>query len=257
MRTLLPLAVLPLVALMVAMQPSGPAAVRLATSTGPASAGPARAPSAYVLPVGPPLVVLRPFRPPPFDAPWLPGHRGVDLAAAPGSPVRSTAAGTVTFAGPLAGRGVVAVTSGPLRWTYEPVLPAVRVGAQVTAGATIGRLEPATGHCGVRSCLHWGLLRGRAYLDPLAPLGPLARRVRLLPLAHGPTVEPLVAGGAAGARPTAAVVAGRPGGNPPGGPSTGLAVGLAAAGGGGAAAAGALLARARARRRSGMRPRGP
>ena len=53
-----------------------------------------------------------PLRPRPavlrtFDAPspnWNRGHRGVDLAGAPGQPVYAAGAGTVVFAGELAGR---------------------------------------------------------------------------------------------------------------------------------------------------------
>ena len=71
--------------------------------------------------------------------------------------------------------------AGGLRTTYEPVLPAVRVGTTVAAGDLIGHLMPGHGDCGpARWCLHWGLLRGSTYLDPLTLLrrGP----VRLLPL---------------------------------------------------------------------------
>jgi murein DD-endopeptidase MepM/ murein hydrolase activator NlpD len=47
-----------------------------------------------------------------FDAPapdWQRGHRGVDLAGQPGQPVYVAAAGTVVYAGMLAGRPVVSV----------------------------------------------------------------------------------------------------------------------------------------------------
>jgi murein DD-endopeptidase MepM/ murein hydrolase activator NlpD len=58
--------------------------------------------------------------------PFGPGHRGVDLAAVAGAPVLAAGAGTVVFAGTVAGRGVVSVDhSGGLRTTYEPVLPTV------------------------------------------------------------------------------------------------------------------------------------
>jgi murein DD-endopeptidase MepM/ murein hydrolase activator NlpD len=107
--------------------------------------------------------VLRGFSPPPVD--WLPGHRGVDLAARPGEPVRVVADGVVTFAGPLAGRGVVVVQHGELRTTYEPVVAVVRVGEAVSAGSVIGRVGSG-GHCDER-CLHLGLRRGETYLDPL------------------------------------------------------------------------------------------
>ena len=114
--------------------------------------------------------------------PWLPGHRGVDLAGRIGQPVLAATPGRVTYAGPLAGRGVVTVTTGPRRTTYEPVVPEVAVGATVTTGTVIGRLSAAGSHCLPRACLHWGLLQGKRYLNPLAPRRP----VRLLPLTAQP-----------------------------------------------------------------------
>lgn len=123
--------------------------------------------------------VLRPFQPP--ATPYAAGHRGVDLAAPVGAPVLAAGAGVIGYAGVIAGRGVVTVVHGPLRTTYEPVTAVVRVGQPVTAGQPIGRLEPPTGHCGAgRPCLHWGLLRGDIYLNPLALLG-LAHSI-LLPV---------------------------------------------------------------------------
>ncbi|MFC4906279.1 peptidoglycan DD-metalloendopeptidase family protein [Actinomadura gamaensis] len=129
-------------------------------------------------PLGPPVpAVVRGFSPP--ASPWLPGHRGIDLAASPGDPVYAAGAGRVSYAGALAGRGVVAITHGTLRTTYLPVHPAVSVGRDVPAGARIGTVEVAQPpHC-PQVCLHWGLLRGTSYLDPLALVRPL---VRLLPL---------------------------------------------------------------------------
>jgi murein DD-endopeptidase MepM/ murein hydrolase activator NlpD len=86
----------------------------------------------------------------------------------------------VTFAGNVAGRGVVAVGhQGGLRTTYEPVSPGVRAGDRVLAGAVLGVLAVGQ-HC-PRSCLHWGALRGDTYLDPLTLLRPPAPPV-LLPL---------------------------------------------------------------------------
>jgi murein DD-endopeptidase MepM/ murein hydrolase activator NlpD len=72
----------------------------------------------------------------------------------------------VTFAGRLAGRGVVVVDHGGVRTTYEPVAATVPVGTRVTVGQTVGRLT-AGGHCGTSACLHWGLRQGQDYLDPL------------------------------------------------------------------------------------------
>ncbi|CAL9444815.1 hypothetical protein SUDANB150_02294 [Streptomyces sp. enrichment culture] len=124
-------------------------------------------------PVGTRPVVLRGWEPP--ATPYGRGHRGVDLAASSGTPVRAVAAGRVSFAGPVGGRGVVSVEltgtgEPPLRTTYGPVKAAVRKGDEVAAGEVLGTVEPAGPHC--TACLHWGLLRGEVYLNPLSLLPP-------------------------------------------------------------------------------------
>jgi murein DD-endopeptidase MepM/ murein hydrolase activator NlpD len=128
--------------------------------------------------------VLKGFDPP--EVPWGRGHRGVDLAARVGAPVLAAAAGTVTFAGLVAGRGVVVVSHGIVRTTYEPVAAGVSVGDQVSVGQSLGRLTNGS-HCGGSPCLHWGLRQGQTYLDPLtltqaAPVRATGE-VRLLPAA--------------------------------------------------------------------------
>jgi murein DD-endopeptidase MepM/ murein hydrolase activator NlpD len=158
---------------------ANPAAAGLSTPTGTAAHS-RLAPRAWTWPLPGRPAITRKFNPPP--EPWLPGHRGVDLAAAAGVPVFAAGPGVVAFAGPVAGRDVVSIDhSSGLRTTYEPVSASVRVGQTVLAGETIGIL--ATGHpgCPVEACLHWGLRRGSTYLDPLVLLGPV--RVRLKPLA--------------------------------------------------------------------------
>ena len=133
--------------------------------------------------------IVRGFEPPAQR--WEAGHRGVDLLAEPGQEVFAAGAGTVSYAGVLFGRQVVAIDhTAPgrdtLRTTYEPVDPAVRVGDRVHAGELIGHIATDTtvSHCAPRACLHWGLVRGfghaERYLDPSALLmkGP----VRLLPV---------------------------------------------------------------------------
>jgi hypothetical protein len=168
-----------------------------------ALAGPAVAAGTWVWPLEGPHVVTRGFDPPATR--YGPGHRGADLAALPGQPVRAAGAGRVSYAGLLAGRGVVVVVHGDLRTTYEPVAATVRVGQLVGAGEVIGRL--AAGHAGCTpASLHWGLLRGDVYLDPvrLISRGPS----RLLPLDRpaaapaGPVLAPILH--AAAARPSAA-----------------------------------------------------
>ena len=124
-----------------------------------------------------PLEVTRHFEPP--LTPYAAGHRGVDLGGQPGEAVLAAGAGLVSYAGPLAGRGVVVVVHGTLRTTYEPVQATVKRGARVTEGQQIGRLQPGHPGCPTVACLHWGLLRGETYLDPLSLLG--QQRIRLLP----------------------------------------------------------------------------
>jgi len=135
-------------------------------------------PGQAVWPLDPPPTVVRRFDPP--DSPWGAGHRGVDLLGRPGQQVHAALAGTVSFAGSLAGRGVVVVSHGATRTTYEPVAPTVHVGDVLPTGGVLGTLETGLSHCLPRTCLHWGLLEGETYLDPLSLLG--YAPVRLLPL---------------------------------------------------------------------------
>ena len=129
-------------------------------------------------PVPPPAEVLRPFDPP--EQRWLPGHLGADLAADPGHEVYAAGSGRVRFVGTVAGTPLVSVAHGDLRTTYLPVESDLDRGDPVTAGDVLGTLAGDPLHCRDRPCLHWGLLRGGDYLDPLGLLG--LGEVRLLPL---------------------------------------------------------------------------
>jgi len=135
-------------------------------------------PGATVWPLEPRPEVVEVFAPPASE--WAAGHRGVDLLGSPEQPVRAAQGGTITFAGLLAGRGVVVVSHGETRTTYQPVAATVDVGDVVLTGQEIGVLRSFGSHCWPRTCLHWGLLEGDTYLNPLALLG--AGPVRLLPL---------------------------------------------------------------------------
>ncbi|WP_432565571.1 murein hydrolase activator EnvC family protein [Kineococcus sp. SYSU DK003] len=142
------------------------AAAVVTAAPGPAPATVSAASSSWVWPVEPPHVLRG------FDdvGRYEAGHRGVDLAAAPGQQVVAAAAGTVTFAGPVAGRGVVVVAHpNGLRTTYEPVEASVPAGTTVTAGQQLGALAADPVHC-TAWCLHLGLRDGDVYLDPLTQL---------------------------------------------------------------------------------------
>lgn len=142
--------------------------------------------------------VMRPFAPP--VTAYGPGHVGVDLAAAPGTPVRAAGGGRVEFAGEVAHtRHVVVRHAGGLRTSYS-FLASIRVhaGDVVGTGAVLGTTGgTGEGHDG--RVLHFGLRAGDRYLDPmqlfapdaldtivaLAPLG--ARRADpVVPPAPGP-----------------------------------------------------------------------
>jgi len=60
---------------------------------------------------------------------------------------------------------------GGLRTSYEPVVPSVRAGQRVAAGAVLGELQAGHADCAANACLHWGAMWGPAaradYVDPL------------------------------------------------------------------------------------------
>ncbi len=120
--------------------------------------------------------IVRSFDPP--DQPWLAGHRGIDLLASAGTPVVAVLSGRVTFVGRVAGIGVVVVSHGDTRTTFEPVRGQVKVGDQIRAGQQLGVLETGS-HCVAGTCLHLGWLRGDTYLNPAELFD--AGDVRLLP----------------------------------------------------------------------------
>jgi len=124
-----------------------------------------------------------------FDPPAVfygAGHRGIDIAGDAGVAVVASATGLVSFAGVINHVPMLTVTHDDgVRTTYQPVTPAVAQGDHVDVGAVIGFLQP--GHC-ASPCLHFGVLRGRDYLDPLTWLGSNTD-IKLLPA--GSTVPPL------------------------------------------------------------------
>jgi len=153
----------------------------------------AEAQSRWSWPIAPPHTVQAPFDEP--AGPYGPGHRGIDILAETPT-VTAVEAGTVHFAGMVAGRPVVSVrhADGMLS-TYEPVVASVAVGTAVEAGTPIGEVAPgAASHCAPALCLHLGARRDRSYLDPLLLLGARGPSV-LLPLSGSGAARP---GGDAG-----------------------------------------------------------
>lgn len=183
-RNVVRLIAVPLLTLLVAGLAIGAAPIRASWAIPPVPPamgpvpGPGPAP-VYRWPLAGPPLVTRPFQPPPH--PWLPGHRGVDLAAAPGATVFAAGKGVVAFAGVVAGVGVVSLDHPDgLRTTYEPVAGSVRIGQSIALGQPIGAVLAGHPGCPAAACLHWGLRRDHDYLDPLMLLR--MGRVRLLPL---------------------------------------------------------------------------
>jgi murein DD-endopeptidase MepM/ murein hydrolase activator NlpD len=147
-----------------------------------ASALPARASGTWTWPVVGP--VIRGFDPP--DSPYTAGHRGIDIAAPLGTPVRAAAPGTVSFAGPVGGQLFVSVASGNGVVASYSFLSAigVRKGDQIAPGAVVG--ASGAGHVGViPSHLHFGVRVDGEYVDPMSFLAApsVVGFVRLAPLA--------------------------------------------------------------------------
>ena len=108
-------------------------------------------------------------------------HRGVDLAAAPGSPVRAACNGPVVFAGRIAGAGIVTLRCGPWRVTHMP-LATITARGVVARGAVIGTVARSPAHGG----LHLGVRRDGSRFGYVDPLRFMAAPTRPVPLGRAP-----------------------------------------------------------------------
>jgi murein DD-endopeptidase MepM/ murein hydrolase activator NlpD len=127
--------------------------------------------------------VTRQYDPP--ETPFGSGHRGIDISAPLGTPVRAAQDGTVAFAGPVAGSLFVSIDHPDgVRTTYSWLSEVrARVGDRVERGAIVGLT--GSGHPGVEPPhLHLGARYGGEYIDPMLLLGggSVVGLVRLAPL---------------------------------------------------------------------------
>lgn len=146
---------------------------------GPAPPPPAVAPppqppgtgAPYRYPVHRPVVDR--FRPP--TSRYGPGNRGWEFDTVPGDPVAAVGAGTVAFAGSVAGRGVVTIAHPDGLLSSLTGLGRIDVapGDRVVAGQVVGV-------AGER--LHLGFRRAGVYLDPALLLGAEALHAVLVPV---------------------------------------------------------------------------
>lgn len=128
-------------------------------------------------PVPAPHPIVTPYRPP--AEVWSAGHRGIDIGALAGAVVIAPEAGTVHYAGIVAGRPVLSLEHADgLLSSFEPVVATVARGDHVERGQPIGVLDP--GHCQPAACLHLGARLDGGYVSPLDYLG-LPPRAVLLP----------------------------------------------------------------------------
>lgn len=106
------------------------------------------------------------------DGPYGRGHRGIDYLVAPGTAVRAAGAGTVVFAGRVAGRLAVTIEHADGLLTSYTWLSELSVspGQLVSQGTWIGRSDFA--HDGVPG-VHLSARRAGRYVDPEALIGEL------------------------------------------------------------------------------------
>jgi septal ring factor EnvC (AmiA/AmiB activator) len=118
-------------------------------------------------------VVTDAFRSP--DCPFCAGNRGLEISTNPGSQVSAGAAGTVSFAGSVAGTHYVVIDhGGGYRTTYGKLRSvSVRAGDRVGAGQPIGVAAATT---------FFGLRLGEEYRDPAPHLAEAQPRPQLVPL---------------------------------------------------------------------------
>ena len=106
-----------------------------------------------------------------FDKPdknWQSGHRGIDVLALPGEPVRAPGFGVVRFVGVVAGKPVMSVEVGNHVVSYESVDSDLKKGDEITPGMHLATVSSPS-HC-PQGCVHvgvWRKDRAKDYLNPV------------------------------------------------------------------------------------------
>ena len=144
----------------------------------------------YQPPVAAPVVA-------PFDAPagpYGPGNRGLEYGAGAGEQVRAAAAGTVTFAGQVAGElHVTVLHADRVRTTYGRLRTiTVSEGTPVAAGTVVGTATPR---------FIWTARLGTAYLDPAVLLAASGHAAVRLVGTDGTALDPTPPGAGRGPGP--------------------------------------------------------
>ena len=143
---------------------------------------PAPAVGTYAWPVS--GSVIRAFEPP--AGPYGAGHRGIDVSASSGAPVRAAEAGVVAFAGHVAGDLHVSIDHPDGVRTSYAFLGSidVKAGSAVGRGTRVGTV--GAGHPGSdASHLHFGARYAGQYIDPLL----LLERRSLVGMIHLAPIE--------------------------------------------------------------------
>ena len=167
--------------------------------------------SAWTWPIDGP--VLRPFS---FGSdPYAAGqHRGIDIGAPTGTPVRAAAGGVVSFAGTVPNGGKTVTIQTPTGYAVTLVhLGSIRIlrGTSIEEGATVGTVGPSGVPDIAEPYVYLGIRVAsddQGYLDPLRFLPPRAEPPAVPAPASEPPAEP--AGESSGSEASAPPVAAEP-----------------------------------------------